>query len=412
MKYIIITILVLVIQIYQTNQSYAQKEDAIWMFADSAGLDFNFETPRVIKSEVSGRFEGAASAQATISDSSGKLLFYVRYAESGSRRDTNNFYRNETCLINWKNKKIENSDSLLLNESSYMGVTIFPVPESKSQYYVITHNRHIYKPGDSRKNYRKYDYQRYYYNVVDMSYNDGYGKILVKNKLLSLVSMVQRLNIVRHANGVDWWIITHERDSSDKFYIFKATSDNIFLEKTQKIGLLYDPDYEKRDRGSYCNFGISSFSKDGTKFVVPLACGGIELFDFDRCTGFLYNNKYYGIKKEDIYSPITSVTRYNSTCFSPDNRIIYISANRDSIYQLNIHGEMKLFPIASAYFKDTITQVESFLRSMQLNRDKIYIKKFNAQYENKNYYEIAAILNPNDSMKECNFSQEYIRPLR
>ena len=202
MKYIIITILVLVIQIYHTNQSYAQKEDAIWMFADSAGLDFNFDPPRVIYSQVSSKFVNA-EAQATISDSSGKLLFYIRYAESFNWTDTSNFYRNETCLINWKNEKIENSDSLLLDDSSTNGALILPIPEKKGFYYVLTHNYDRSRGKPIIVGGRRLQITQYFYSIVDMNLNNGEGKVIVKNKLLSPVNMVERINAVRHANGID-----------------------------------------------------------------------------------------------------------------------------------------------------------------------------------------------------------------
>ncbi|MBK7969787.1 MAG: hypothetical protein IPK08_13065 [Bacteroidetes bacterium] len=64
----------------------------------------------------------------------------------------------------------------------------------------------------------------------------------------------------------------------------------------------------------------STISKDGNKFLVVDYRGLIEVFDFDRCTGLLYNA--ITIEAERIALP---VPKYTGCAFSLSGRYIYVS---------------------------------------------------------------------------------------
>ena len=65
-------ILILTILFYSTFV-FSQKEANIWYFGENAGLDFNSGTPVALTDGQLNTGEGCAS----ISDSSGNLLFYT-----------------------------------------------------------------------------------------------------------------------------------------------------------------------------------------------------------------------------------------------------------------------------------------------------------------------------------------------
>ena len=56
------------------------------------------------------------------------------------------------------------------------------------------------------------------YSIVDVSQNSGAGGYVVMNQVLITDTLLYgHLSACRHANGRDWWIITHEL-FSNRFY--------------------------------------------------------------------------------------------------------------------------------------------------------------------------------------------------
>ncbi|MBK6640365.1 MAG: hypothetical protein IPG39_03600 [Bacteroidetes bacterium] len=66
-----------------------------------------------------------------------------------------------------------------------------------------------------------------------------------------------RLTTCKHANGRDWWLISHKY-RSNIYYKFLITPDTILGPYTQQIGIV---------TSNYDGFGSARFSPDGSKYV-------------------------------------------------------------------------------------------------------------------------------------------------
>jgi hypothetical protein len=129
-----------------------------------------------------------------------------------------------------------------------------------------------------------------------------------------------KVTACRHANGRDWWITCWAKD----------------LYKYRRI--LFDPagihDYgwsnDQYRRYPDSAHGQCAFSPDGTKYAnitnflitlpsgVQTIGGHLEVYDFDRCTGYFSN-------QQSLVLQDTAWIRPNGLSFSPDSRYLYTS---------------------------------------------------------------------------------------
>ena len=121
-----------------------------------------------------------------------------------------------------------------------------------------------------------------YYLKVDMSQNNGLGKVVEKNvPVLLRDSLTGYLCFtpIRHANGRDWWFITNEAGTNTYHRV------------------LWSPDGFKTDFPPFTVAGpdtidanIIPYSRsiDGSKFAVG-SSHSMWVYDFNRCSGMLSN---------------------------------------------------------------------------------------------------------------------------
>lgn len=200
---------------FSTLISYTQKQGNIWYFGDHAGLDFN-TTPPSYLSDGQTDFhppnlwnEGCSS----ISDSSGTLLFY-----SNGEKIWNRYH--QTML---------NGDSLLGHSSAASGCIILPRPGSDRYFYVLT--------TDALENLFANGIR---YSVIDMCLDNGNGAVLSNEKnILVYDNTTEKLSAVKHANGVDYWIVSHELNSNS-FLSFNLTNNGLLDTVISSIGVI-DP---------------------------------------------------------------------------------------------------------------------------------------------------------------------------
>ena len=154
--------------------------------------------------------------------------------------------------------------------------------------------------------------------TIDLSANNGAGKAIAKNEIL-IDGVLMNPAAVRHANGRDWWIMVSDADEN-RHYRLLLTSDGFLGPFTQEIGTKPSP-VGKNNSGAG-----NSFSPAGNLYVDNNSYIGFSVFNFDRCSGLLSNEKrvnwpppippYYVLQNE----PGTGVV------FSPDERLLYITA--------------------------------------------------------------------------------------
>ena len=92
---------------------------------------------------------------------------------------------------------------------------IVPLPKDKNVYYIFSINvLSSITPT-------------LFYSVVDLSYNNGYGKVVSKNNIL-LTNMTYKLTAVHHANKESIWLITHGF-GTNSFYSYLINKNGINL---------------------------------------------------------------------------------------------------------------------------------------------------------------------------------------
>lgn len=256
-----------------TLPGFAQKQNNIWYFGNKAGIDFSSGSPVALIDGVININEGPA----VISDSAGNLLFY----SDGIR------------ILNSLHDTLENATGLMGCPSTSQS-HIVPKPGTEdSIYYLFT--------ADCMENNLASGLR---YHVIDMKFNGGLGKVTEKNKLL-YYPVTEKMTSVTHANGEDFWIITHEA-YTNKFLVFLVSCNGIdTIPVVSSIG------------DSLVNLfnvqGQIKVAPNGQKIAMT-AKSIVQLFDFDAATGSISN---------PISLPVDSSNCEGAISFSPGNSKLY-----------------------------------------------------------------------------------------
>jgi len=276
--------------------SYSQKQDYNWCFPDSCALLFSDSTVECSTSAASfdTSFLSCLENAASISDSNGNLLFYT----NGS--------------IVWNKNHQQMAHGLHSNTSVTQGSLILPKPNDSSIYYLFHLN-----PGSLSA--------AVYYALIDMSLANGLGDVIPGKKNVQLYEggydIGEKLAAVKHANGRDWWVVTHAADSAI-FRIYLLTPDTILLGSNQSVGADLYPGY-------YIFYGGEMiFSQSGSKLALVGQHGLINMFDFDRCTGMISN--FVDLSVDNFFDE-----GYYGCSFSPDDSKFYVSYF-DALFQFNL----------------------------------------------------------------------------
>lgn len=109
---------------------------------------------------------------------------------------------------------------------------IIPIPGDSNKYYLFHETSDDY--GNS------YCTLYLYYSIIDMSLDSGLGAVTQKNVILLNDSLTAgRLTACKHANGRDWWLVTHQ-NNTNRYYKFLITPFGILGPYTQDIGVVRD----------------------------------------------------------------------------------------------------------------------------------------------------------------------------
>jgi hypothetical protein len=253
------------------------------------------------------------SNDASICDSAGNLLFYTNgFAVMNANHDT---------MVNGEdlNPSIVGSSNWDDTGMPYAQMSIIiPVSGANNQFYIIHHCYYIiiqlpHEFCDSL-----------FYSIVDMTQDSGRGAVTAKNQLLwsgdafnSDIINEGCLTACKHANGRDWWIVSH-KDSSNIFMTFLLTPTGFTGPFLQSIGPVI-------------NFRSlqACFSPDGSKYAI-MVNDRPHVFDFDRCSGQFSNHKNLGPFGFTTYAS-------EGIVFSPNSRFLYASAAFE-IYQWDLYA--------------------------------------------------------------------------
>jgi len=274
-----------------------------WILSDSMHLQFT-DSGLVFLGLVPFQSEESI---ATISDLHGNLLLFA----------------NESRVYDEYYNIIENGDSLFAtinSTTSTQGAVLVP----HSNNYFIINRIYLSEPNGSLS-----------YSIIklDSLLNKYYipttsKKIVVQDELFA-----EQLQVVRHGNGVDWWIIGRKlintyQPESNAFIVYKLSGEEFTLEHEFEIGL------EAQFKGEL------SASPDGSLLALAsFSSGLLQLFDFDRCNGVVSNPR---VLIND------SSSTYYGCAFSPDGTKLYVARmNREILEQVDLTAPD--FPVARIF---------------------------------------------------------------
>lgn len=196
--------------------------------------------------------------------------------------------------------------------------------------------------------------------------NNGSGfECVVKNVLVRYGAMLP-LDIVKHGNGKDWWLIIPEW-GTNVFSKYIIQSGKILWHDDQTIG--YPISDHLEDGG-----GLNIFNKQGNRYSYHNHFIGNQVFDFDRCTGQFSNpvhipSEYYYPGGRNVFSPngrFLYVTM--SECvLQYDLEFVDVAASVDTVAVWDYHACLPDWPYSNGFFSATLGP-----------DDKIYISSWSS----------------------------------
>ena len=237
------------------QHSFSQRQFNNWYFGYGCGITFNSGTAALIDSTFPMNTDDNS---ACISDYNGNVLFYA----------------NGTTAYDKQGNVMSNGGNLAGNLTGGQTATIVQLPGSRVVYYLFTVDAMGWSGGVS-------------YSVVDMSLNSGLGDIITAQKNVSILTQAtEKIVPIRHANGVDVWIVVHEWNS-DAYRSYLLTAAGLSTNPViTHIGSISTGGYSP----GYNAMGQITVNKANDMIAAATYSDGIiELFDFDNQTGVLSN---------------------------------------------------------------------------------------------------------------------------
>jgi gliding motility-associated-like protein len=274
---------------------FAQKEANIWYFGDKCGLDFNSGEPV----SLSVFHQYALRGTASISDSSGNLLFYS----------------NGIDLFNKEYQKMLGGEDLKGPHDATQRILFVQKPGSDNLYYVFNvGSRHGLGLISGL-----------WYNIVDMNKDGGLGEAILRDQFLNTAyDAEQKLFAVKHQNNKDVWIITRKyQDKENQFAAYLLTDSGlnppVFSSSLYGISISPTPLYFGQMKISYNKKYLLAAHQDFSPDHI------LEVARFNDVTGEINYLHFIQMENEDGSALIPFGVE-----FSPDSKFAYISF-RDNI---------------------------------------------------------------------------------
>lgn len=273
-------------------QTSAQHQADNWILNRHVGLSFATGEPVPIYGTQLDYYNCPAS----VSDkTTGQLLFYSDGMSVWDRN--NNLMPNGTDL---KGSKLGPQSTLAT-----------PIPLRPNLYY-------LFSLAEKSDQYSNGNYGLWY-SIVDMNLHNGMGDIPPNFKSILLEKEVNhKLTAVYHANGRDYWLITHGLND-DTFLVYLITPKGISLNKKIQVG----PIHLAVERGDFGLSGTLKASPNGKHLACVTAItedsqgGRFEFYDFDSKNGTISNYRSLGEKYMASFS----------TSFSPNSTKLYLTGD-------------------------------------------------------------------------------------
>ncbi len=334
-----------------------------WLFFQNVGLKFTDGGVALNPPTVENLLAGKGTA--AISDESGKLLFYT---------DGIKVWNGNHAVINA-------GPNLSGDLGSTQSSLIVPRPGSTKDYYIFTTDL-VYPPA--------FGYTRgFNYSRVDVSLNDNQGEVTSERDIQLLSESAEMISGVKHANGTDYWVVTHGLNNNS-FHAFLVDSSGVNQTAVvSSTGLAIDGDYNKREY-----LGAMKLSPKGDKIAyASFGNGVIEVFSFDNNTGLVSNPKTIS---PSLFNPDRGPYYVE---FSPDGtKLYYTIANLST----GLDNQLFQYDVVNAGQSELLNEapLDADVSAMQLARDgKIYVTRYQ-----KNT--LGVIENPNRPGRSCKYNQD------
>lgn len=335
--------------------AFSQGEANIWYFGENAGLNFNSGSPVAITNGQINTIEGSA----VLSNNLGQLLFYT----------------DGITIYNKNHVVMVNGAGLMGHPSSTQSATIVPMPGNTNLFYVFTLDARGYPNG-------------FRYSIVDMSLDGGNGAVTSAKNVLIYAPSNEKLAVVKKANDIDYWIITHSV-SGDTFYTHSLTSAGLNM-----TPIITNIGYDNPSGDTDYVIGNMKFSPNGKKLAIVHAIKKVaQLFDFNNVTG-------------QITNCITLIDN-SALGFSASLYSVEFSSNSEVVYVSNTYtNKISQFDLTSTNIPnskiDLLVPDVSFIDALQLGPDnKIYIAHYNS-------LSLSVINNPNTLGTGCNLQIQVV----
>ena len=308
---------------------YAQKQDNIWIFGSSSSnvigqsgyqwgntvLDFSSNDLKVYYDSIVTL--DTSGSNATICDEKGNLLAYTN-SMTVHNKDHKSLDGLDTIGFGsfWRNNVLTNfpnpGENWLSGYGFLQGVLFLPDPSNHDQIYCFYPNVILTDFADLIFSYE--------YALISFSESPT-GKKVVKDIPFPAFENQRTLNrasinVCRHANGRDWWLLT-QSVFLEEYYIYLLDDSGIHAHSTFTTD--FTAEFDK-------SFTFNNFSPDGNFFAesmsfftlnIDTAYQQTTLYNFDRCTGdFSFINRdtfiHFGLKPKAVFSP-NSQYLYTST---------------------------------------------------------------------------------------------------
>jgi gliding motility-associated-like protein len=271
-----------------SHHAFAQHEASVWPMGPVAGLSFKSgEVEKLEPNDIN-----ASRVVSSISDRDGNLLFYTNGDKVWDRR----------------HQEMPNGNGL--NGSPYQSsCQIVPKPGDPNRYYIFTNRRSNWGAPNGAAHYAE----------VDLCLNNGMGDVVQATKNTPLMSVAaNRIAVVRHDNGVDYWVAFHKWQS-DALYAYRITSTGIDMSPViSRTGA-----YLGFSSNSTGDGGEMKFSADGKKLAMAVSqFATAEVYNFNSQTGvFTHLVRIPAMYRQNYQTPDYTF----GIEFSPDGEKVYLS---------------------------------------------------------------------------------------
>jgi hypothetical protein len=373
---------------------FAQYQGNNWVLNDSIGIKFlpnnslEFFTPN-----VSGGFRHSF---ATISTNKGQLLYYSGTLGLATYADGLNW--NTTYFYDRTHNPIENINGALGLYNIFTIQYFLPMDTNDRYHYLV------YLQPEQTVQYPRCSIT---WSELDITLNGGVGGFTQnKRKFVHAKSdtISQMLFPIRHANGRDWWLISHHW-GNDTFFVALVSKYGENKALRQKIGTRQGLGGQLEDGG---NIAHMQFDKHTNRLILNNGQQLIEMYDFDRCTGILSNP----ITIKSAVHPYTLGESYYVSALSPNGRFLYVLAvdftnEFSNIQQYDLYAS-DINASKSILFHANFSDFGSVNHLSLAPDGKIYAICLTdtvdtTQINNANLYYLSVIENPDLAFPQCNF---------